>query len=195
VADPQPISAHHTFNRAALSTLNESLAILDQRGGEYQDSWATENMQSPFLNNIFREFGVTLDKEQTRLVMLAALCDVKLSRLAGPWKRDTAVDLINYLGALAQLHDDRLERLSKAAEEASIPPPRINPEAPNVKAFTKIVMDAIEAKTKAAEVRAGVEPPSVLAKGMAVTTSPVSGRTQHGEGGIPVTRAIPGASS
>jgi hypothetical protein len=95
-----------TFTKAALETLDECRAIVDQRAGEYEDSWATANQVTPFLDNMLKTFNVTLTKEQKRLVLLASMCDVKVSRLVGPFKTDTVVDLINYSAALASLHDE-----------------------------------------------------------------------------------------
>ncbi len=95
-----------TFTRAALETLDECRAIVDQRGTEYLDSWSLANLSSPFLDNMLKTFGVELSKEQKRLVIMAALCDVKLSRLVGPFKKDTVVDLVNYSSALSSLFEE-----------------------------------------------------------------------------------------
>jgi hypothetical protein len=92
-----------TFTKAVRETLAEATSVLDQRSGEYLDSWSLDNQSTPFLDNVLSGFGVSVTPEQKRLVLLASLCDVKLSRLTGPWKQDTAIDLVNYTAALAAL--------------------------------------------------------------------------------------------
>jgi len=96
-----------TFNAAAEETLAKALEICTQRGTEYQDSWATENLKTPFLDNLVAALRPQVDSRgevfyssaEKRLIVLASLCDVKLSRLTGAYKEDTAVDLINYVAA------------------------------------------------------------------------------------------------
>jgi hypothetical protein len=103
--------AKHTFNRAVDQAFAASQAISNQRGGEYQDSWATENQSAHFLDATLRLIDATEDlyalgdisKEAKRLLMLASLCDVKVSRMLGSWKDDTYDDLLNYLAAYTTL--------------------------------------------------------------------------------------------
>ena len=88
------------FDKAMQTVLGGALETATQRGQEYADSWHEDNQQTPFGDFLRREvYGDT--KIVKRLTMLAALCDVKLSRLAGGWKKDTFVDLINYIAAFA----------------------------------------------------------------------------------------------
>lgn len=100
-----------TFNNAVDKTLNKCLQISNQRGGEYSDSWSLENMKTPFLTNILQDvqdgnFQLHNNNQSKRLIMLAAMCDVKLSRLIGPWKEDTTIDLINYCAAFTHLREE-----------------------------------------------------------------------------------------
>lgn len=102
-----------TFDFYAASVLNESLEIQAQRGTEYGDTWALENMNATFtqatlariiLNPHF-DGNVTL--EEVRLIIMAALVDVKDSRVAsGDWKKDSVVDGINYRAVYAGLREE-----------------------------------------------------------------------------------------
>lgn len=94
------------FNDAAERTLSAALRVCTQRGGEYQDSWALENMASTFLDATLRRFSIVLGPYEKRLLIMAALVDVKDSRLTGPWKNDSVLDGINYRAAYAALRDD-----------------------------------------------------------------------------------------
>jgi hypothetical protein len=105
-----------TFTTACLKTLDDCRAIVDQRSGEYSDSWALKNMQSPFLDNILKGLGFQPSTEQKRLMIMAAMCDVKISRLVGPFKTDTIQDLICYAGALASLHADSVAYTEEQVE-------------------------------------------------------------------------------
>lgn len=90
------------FNAGVDSTLAECAAISNQRGGEYQDTWALENQVTTMLNHVLRVIGRTeFTPEQKRLILIAALCDVKDSRMIGEFKKDSHVDAINYRAALA----------------------------------------------------------------------------------------------
>jgi hypothetical protein len=93
------------FNAAVDHVLGDCLATSNQRGDEYQDTWALENQVTTFLDATLRDFGTKLSPEQTRLVMLAALIDVKDSRMIGPFKMDTLVDGINYRACYAHLRE------------------------------------------------------------------------------------------
>lgn len=96
-----------TFNRCVDTTLAKCSAISDQRGGEYEDSWALKNVFTPFGDHVDRiRRGGAFDLSWKRLRALAALIDVKISRMLGPWKEDTAIDMINYLAAFTQLMNE-----------------------------------------------------------------------------------------
>lgn len=101
------------FNAAVNKTLYNALAVSDQRGGEYSDSWALENQQTSFLDMVLDAIGKkqqdasavyiannAFTRQEKRLIMVASLCDVKVSRMLGGFKADTLDDLINYTAAL-----------------------------------------------------------------------------------------------
>jgi hypothetical protein len=93
------------FDRAMQAVLGEALDIATQRGGEYQDSWSLENQHTPHMDMVIKhlvdiDFMFLEHKYAKRLLMLAAICDIKLSRLGGGFKDDTIVDGINYQAAL-----------------------------------------------------------------------------------------------
>jgi hypothetical protein len=99
----QPLHAQHTFNRAAMATLNESVNVCDQRAGEYLDSWNLDNLQTVFLDIVLRETAIHLTKAAKRLLIMAAMNDIKLSRMTGPFKPDSHIDLNNYNSAFCSL--------------------------------------------------------------------------------------------
>lgn len=106
VTDPDQTSKkpEPTFNRACRMVLEDALKVQAQRGEEYGDSWALENMNPIYLKAVLKEFDVYLDYPQLRLVMLAALVDVKNSRIAnGNVKTDSVTDAINYMAVLIRL--------------------------------------------------------------------------------------------
>jgi len=96
------------FNAAADRTLTRAQAIHRQRGNEYQDSWALENVHAPFITHVLREvFGLSgASAEELRLIMAAALVDVKDSRMGGEFKLDTIDDGINYRAAFCSWMED-----------------------------------------------------------------------------------------
>lgn len=96
-------NSQHTFNRAAMETLNESIKICEQRAGEYLDSWSLENLQTVFLDIVLRELKIELSKKAKRLLVMAGISDIKLSRMAGPFKSDNHIDLNNYNSAFCSL--------------------------------------------------------------------------------------------
>jgi hypothetical protein len=103
VAEP----VKQTFERCADATLTEVRATYAQRGEEYSDTWALDNRSSAFTAHTLRELaGIEMTPEELRLVICAALIDVKESRLIGPYKRDTLVDSIAYRSLYAELRAD-----------------------------------------------------------------------------------------
>lgn len=99
--------AEHAFNRASGTTLRRSLAVSDQRGGEYLDSWHVDNQVTTFIDHVLKLPVVPgREKEYKRLLMAASLVDVKDSRMGGPWKLDTVDDGINYRGAFASWREE-----------------------------------------------------------------------------------------
>ncbi len=95
-------SPKQAFNLAADATFAEAQAIHGQRGTEYSDSWALGNVHAPVLKMSLREiFGFDPTPEELRVIMAASLVDVKDSRYLGGWKKDTALDGLNYRAAHA----------------------------------------------------------------------------------------------
>lgn len=96
------------FERTADTTLETVRAIYSQRGAEYQDTWALENQNPTFTQHILREVFGVVDPipEAVRLLVMAALVDVKDSRMIGPYKHDTLVDGIAYRAAFAQMYEE-----------------------------------------------------------------------------------------
>lgn len=96
-----------TFNAAVDGILDTCREISDTRGVEYRDSWALENQVTLFQDSTFEMLDHTPAKyapsRWKRLNTMASMIDVKLSRLAGEYKADTYIDLINYIAAYAGL--------------------------------------------------------------------------------------------
>lgn len=106
------------FDTAASAILSEVTATVSQRGSEYADSWAVENMNTTFLSHTFRALGISeRTREEMRLVLLAALVDVKDSRLAGPFKRDSIVDGVAYRACFGTLMQEYIDGQKRAEAE------------------------------------------------------------------------------
>jgi len=114
----------HTFNRGVDTILGECIAISDQRGGEYADTWDLKNINTPATGHVLRMKGTfngedeMLDKRWRRLLVMAALIDVKLSRLLGEYKEDTFIDLINYSACFADLMRDWKKNIKAGPDPA-----------------------------------------------------------------------------
>lgn len=105
----------HTFNRAVEETFTRASSISNQRAGEYSDSWSLDNLRTPWVDNLMADHPtppLPLLAHYKRLLIMAAMLDIKLSRLAGGWKDDTALDSLNYLAAYTQLRNEFEERVS-----------------------------------------------------------------------------------
>lgn len=95
-----------TFERCADAALDKVHAIYAQRGGEYQDSWATGNSCFAVTKATLKRFGIELSADQMRLIQLASLIDVKDSRLQGPWTPDSIVDGLAYRAVYLTLREE-----------------------------------------------------------------------------------------
>lgn len=100
----KPSTKQATFNRASADTVNRAQAVCNQRGNEYLDSWHLSNLKTPYLDNLLRDWPIDRVYDDAkaaykRLIVMASLIDVKISRLSGLYKEDTSLDLINYIGA------------------------------------------------------------------------------------------------
>lgn len=102
------------FESGISAILGDSVKVSEQRGGEYGDSWALDNLVTTFTRSTLESFGLHLSDEQVRLLQMASLIDVKDARLIGPYKEDSVVDGINYRAVFAYLR-----RLYDAPKDAS----------------------------------------------------------------------------
>jgi hypothetical protein len=102
-------AAEHAFNHATRRTLTAALEVCDRRGDEYGDTWHADNLVTTFLDATLRSLGVddhSLPADAKRLLLCAALIDVKDSRMLGPWKADTVEDGLNYRAAYRTFRDE-----------------------------------------------------------------------------------------
>ena len=96
-----------TFERCADTTLAEVRATYAQRGEDYSDSWSLETFVTTFTAHTLRELaGIEMTPEELRLVICAALVDIKDSRMIGKWRRDSLIDGCAYRALYAQLRAD-----------------------------------------------------------------------------------------
>jgi hypothetical protein len=109
------INRTDVFGRSVKESLERCVEIINQRGKEYLDSWSDANLSTPFQDSLPTDLRLRQSQEYKRLQTIAAMCDVKLSRLSGHWKQDTGIDLVNYIAAFTALRG-KLEGRSKNAE-------------------------------------------------------------------------------
>ena len=107
-----PRGSKAAFNQAVDEVLDEAKAVSDQRGAEYQDTWHLDNVVTTYLDAanraiINKRLGsdpisyLNYTSEEKRLLIVAALVDVKSSRMLGAYKRDSVLDAVNYMAAFA----------------------------------------------------------------------------------------------
>jgi hypothetical protein len=92
-----------TFERTADATLATTRATYSQRGGEYGDSWSLENMVATFTEHTLKAIGNDRSPAAIRLLVMAALVDVKDSRMTGPFKADSIIDGVAYRASYCQM--------------------------------------------------------------------------------------------
>lgn len=99
------MESKQTFERMADSTLERCRDLYKERGEQYSDTWAIDNLVLTLTKAIFAKFGWAWGKpEQLRIVLAAALADVKDSRLQGDGSvADSLEDGINYRAVLNQM--------------------------------------------------------------------------------------------
>jgi hypothetical protein len=119
----RPIAAVPTkkaeFNSASDVTLDQTRSVYNQRGGEYQDTWDLANQVTTMLDHVLRSIGrAEFTPQEKRLIVAAALCDVKDSRLIGGYKKDTHLDAIAYRAALAHWLE---EYMTEGAPKSAAP--------------------------------------------------------------------------
>jgi len=91
------------FNDATTEIQAEVTAVMEQRGGEYCDSWGQGEFHNTWqaVKDCVSNWGLILinakaRKIAVRMVALAAMVDVKIARMGGGYKEDTFIDLNNY---------------------------------------------------------------------------------------------------
>jgi hypothetical protein len=112
------INAQPTFERTADATLDTTRATYAQRGGEYGDSWSLENMVATFTEHTLKAIGNDRSPAAIRLLVMAALVDVKDSRMTGPWKMDSLVDGVAYRACYGTLREEYEAAKLNAARDA-----------------------------------------------------------------------------
>ena len=90
------------FIERASVTLKEAAKTMHERGSQYADTWGEDGCWHLTKAVIKKFTDKDLDKEQIKAIALASFIDQKYSRFAGGYKHDTTIDLIPYLGALAE---------------------------------------------------------------------------------------------
>ena len=83
------------FAENSIPVLIESMEILIKREEEYSDTW--ELCQWLAMKAIARKYSLLLPQHLARELAAAAFVDIKYSRLAGGFKEDTLIDLVNYI--------------------------------------------------------------------------------------------------
>lgn len=79
------------FTRSADAGIDEIRGTYAERGDQYGDT--LEHCEFLALRAAASKFvGIKLSKDQTRILAMAALVDVKHERFRGGWKRDHLVD-------------------------------------------------------------------------------------------------------
>lgn len=91
------------FIEHATATIKEVVKTMQERGSQYADTWGEDGCWHLTKAIVKKYTDKDLDDQSLKAIALACFCDQKYSRFAGGYKQDTAVDLIPYLGALANL--------------------------------------------------------------------------------------------
>ena len=91
------------FIEHATSTIKEVVQTMQERGSQYADTWGEDGCWHLTRAIVKKYTDKDLDDQELKAIALASFCDQKYSRFAGGYKQDTAIDLIPYLGALANI--------------------------------------------------------------------------------------------
>lgn len=89
------------FITSATNTLKEVAKTMQERGDQYADTWGKDGIWHLTKAIVKQYTDVELDDETCKVIALATFIDQKYSRFAGGYKKDTAIDLVNYISALA----------------------------------------------------------------------------------------------
>jgi hypothetical protein len=92
----------NVFIDRASATLKEAAKTMHERGSQYADTWGEDGCWHLTRSIVKKYTDKELRDEQIKAIALASFIDQKYSRFAGGYKHDTAIDLIPYLGALAE---------------------------------------------------------------------------------------------
>lgn len=100
-----------TFERCADKTLLEEVRpTYAERGAQYADTWDPKNTSLHFTREAFAAlrdiYPESIGPKEIQLLHLAALVDVKISRMTGGFRSDTVIDLIAYLAAYKTLREE-----------------------------------------------------------------------------------------
>jgi len=90
------------FIERASSALKEVAKTMHERGSQYSDTWGESGCWHLTKAIVEKYTEKQLTPEQLKAIALASFIDQKYSRFAGGYKHDTSIDLISYLGALAE---------------------------------------------------------------------------------------------
>jgi len=90
----------------ATNTIKEVAKTMQERGSQYADTWGEDGCWDLTKAIVKKYTDKELSNEALKAIALASFCDQKYSRFAGGYKKDTAIDLIPYLGALADVVQD-----------------------------------------------------------------------------------------
>src|SRR6266478_3418441 len=85
------------FEENATETLEACISIFRDRGKGYTDTWRNGTWNAVKATRSVIGHRTFWTDEDYRTIVAAALVDVKIARLAGEYKEDTSLDLINYL--------------------------------------------------------------------------------------------------
>jgi hypothetical protein len=89
------------FIASATNTLKEVAKTMQERGDQYADTWGKDGVWHLTKAIVSQYTKVDIDDETCKAIALATFIDQKYSRFAGGYKKDTAIDLVNYIAALA----------------------------------------------------------------------------------------------
>lgn len=91
------------FINHATNTIKEVAKTMQERGSQYADTWGKDGCWNLTRAIVKKYTDKELSEPELKAIALASFCDQKYSRFAGGYKKDTAVDLIPYIGALADV--------------------------------------------------------------------------------------------
>jgi len=90
------------FIERASTSLKEAAKTMHERGTQYADTWGEDGCWHLTRAIVKQITDKEINEEAAKAIALAAFIDQKYSRFAGGYKHDTAIDLIPYIGALAE---------------------------------------------------------------------------------------------